>query len=278
MSLATSSTTHAHSRVTGDDIPGVDIFNPEPWHSVASRWYRWIRRFQNFVEAKGYTDDKQKRAMLLHCVGEEVHMIFETLGEEKDLDTYEKALQVLQNYFNPKKSREYEVYTFRQCQQLSTESLDQYYCRLKQLAQNCEFTDIEAEIKSQIVQKGRSSKLRNEALLHPEHSLRDILRLGRTYEVTALHKQSIEQGLSGVTAQTNATVSPATAAVNKVGQYYRRQNQKKTTSDSKKPVILVIKSVSGVGKVGHTRALVLPSIRIVGIVGVLTTSVKCVRS
>ena len=78
MSLATSSTTHAHSRVTGDDIPGVDIFNPEPWHSVASRWYRWIRRFQNFVEAKGYTDDKQKRAMLLHCVGEEVHMIFET--------------------------------------------------------------------------------------------------------------------------------------------------------------------------------------------------------
>ena len=89
MFLVTSSTTQA--RVTGEDIPGVDIFNIEQWHSVATCWYRWTRRFQNFVQAKAYTEHKHKWAILLNCVGEQVHMIFKTLGEQ-DLHTYKIVL------------------------------------------------------------------------------------------------------------------------------------------------------------------------------------------
>ena len=52
--------------------------------SLGERWKRWKRGFEMFVDAKGIENDKQKRAMLLHCAGMDVLDIFDTLPVPKD--------------------------------------------------------------------------------------------------------------------------------------------------------------------------------------------------
>ena len=49
--------------------------------SVGSRWRRWKRSFQFFIEAKRITNDTQKQALLLHCAGQGVQDIFVTLSD-----------------------------------------------------------------------------------------------------------------------------------------------------------------------------------------------------
>ena len=102
------------------------------------------------------------------------------------------------------------MFTFRQVTQENSETLDQFYGSLKQLSLNCDFNERDCETKSHIIQKGRS-------VYHPEFTLQDILKLGRTYEASQLHKSSIEQGLQ----KTNQAGSNSTPnEVNKV--YYKK--------------------------------------------------------
>ena len=67
---------------------------------------------------------------------------------------------------------------------------------MKTLAANCGFAEVESEVKSQIIQKTTQSKLRTDALRHPEYTLTDILTLGRTYEYTRLQTERIEKNLT----------------------------------------------------------------------------------
>ena len=76
------------------------------------RWKKWLGQFDRLTIALGITDDKQKRALLLHYGGPEVDEIFGTLqdvGEDKD---YNKAVEKLIAY-SPQVNTTYEVYNFR---------------------------------------------------------------------------------------------------------------------------------------------------------------------
>ena len=84
-----------------DGMPPLELFSPDPWHTVSTRWDRWLKRFENYVLARGIKEDIRKRAMLLHCVGEDVLTRFETLGPEEELKTYDLAVKALNNLFNP---------------------------------------------------------------------------------------------------------------------------------------------------------------------------------
>ena len=95
------------------------------------------------------TEPKRKRALLLNYIGEVAYDIFDTLHETgEDNDT---AIETLSGYFTPKKNMDYEVYVFRQGKQRTGETLDQYATRLRKLASTCEFTDLNKELKSQII-------------------------------------------------------------------------------------------------------------------------------
>ena len=71
-------------------------------------------RFENYVDLKNVTEDKQKCALMLHCASEEVHLIFEALGTPDELGTFSKAKKKLDEYFNFRRNKEFEVFTFRQ--------------------------------------------------------------------------------------------------------------------------------------------------------------------
>ena len=54
---------------------------------------------------------------------------------------------------------DYEIFQFRQAKQNNGETTDQFAIRLRKLAAHCEFHDLDQEIKTAIIQNGRSKHL-----------------------------------------------------------------------------------------------------------------------
>ena len=82
--------------------------------------------------------------------------------------------------------------SFSQARQQPNETLDQFTTRLRQLASTCEFTSVEKEIKSQIILNCSSSHLRRRALRESSLTLKAVLDLGRTMEISEKQASGIE--------------------------------------------------------------------------------------
>ena len=160
--------------------------------STSARWTRWLERFNTYLLAADIKDDARKRALLLYQAGPEVHEIFKTLeeGETKD---FKSAVKALTEYFELEKNVIYRTYVFRQATQGKEESIDEFHTRLRGLAKYCDFTNIDFEIKMQIVTNGTSSRLRKKALQDPKYSLANMLLDGRKYETSSAQAVGIEE-------------------------------------------------------------------------------------
>ena len=181
-----------------------------------------MRRFDNFVVAKGINNDTRIKAMMLHHAGETVFELSESVGV-LDTDTYAVAREKLTAYFTPRRNTEYEIFVFRQTQQLpgGGETLDQFHARLLQLSKNCNFANRDGEIRSQIIQKCAMAKIRDKGLSEADITLEQLLRYGRTLESTI--QQSLVMSNS---AHAMSTTAPSVNAVSsRQQQHYGKTSQ-----------------------------------------------------
>ena len=179
---------------------GLPVFPKFPVHAegaIGTRWRKWVQRLENLFVGMKITDNKRKRALLLHYAGEEVYDIFDTFADTGNDENYDQAKDALKNYFEPKVNKEYERYVFRQTKQSEGETVDTYHTRLRQLVTKCEFADNDSEIKSQIIQSCTSSKLRRKALSE-EMTLNKLLETARTLELAEKQASGIENNNSSV--------------------------------------------------------------------------------
>ena len=77
---------------------------------------------------------------------------------------YKTTQEKLNAYFSPKKNVHYEIFWFRQAVQQPDETVDQFATRLRKIATNCEFHDVDKEIKAAIIQNCQSKRLQQYAL------------------------------------------------------------------------------------------------------------------
>lgn len=159
---------------------------------MAQRWTKWLGRFRNMLEAMSVTEDKKKKAMLLHYGGEAIYDIYQTLTIAHD--SFEATVNALTAYFQPQKNLIYQTFLFRQMKQESSESTDQFNTRLQAQAALCEFLDKEKEIKVQILIGTKHPRLRRRGLQEQQWALKDILEAGRNYELAETHASEIERG------------------------------------------------------------------------------------
>ena len=182
----------------GSSLPQIAPFLPDADPtSVAQRWKRWSERFDNFLIALDITDNKRKRGLLLHLAGECVYDIFQGLviadpDADPVVDAYLAAKRALDEHFSPKKNVEFERYTFHATRQSMNENIDMFHARLRSLSKYCEFPDIDAAIKSQIIQTCRSTRLRRRALTDTSMTLQAVVDLGRSLEISELQTRTIE--------------------------------------------------------------------------------------
>ena len=95
-----------------------------------------------------------------------------------------KLYRRLQNTSNRREIRIYQTYMFRHVTQQENETINEYRTRLRQLSKHCEFTDVDFEIKMQIVCNGTSSRLRKKALKESDYSRKDMLIDGSKSETS----------------------------------------------------------------------------------------------
>ena len=185
------------------DLPPLAPFDPvsDP-ASLGQRWNAWKRRFLTYLSAMAITDNTQKRALLLYQAGPETQDIFETLPDRGEDNDFTKALDMLDAYFSPKRNTDYEIYKFRNAIQSSEETVDQFATRLRNLAQTCDFQDIDREIKSAIIQHCTSKRLRWFVFLETELSLSALLAKARAFETSEQQAAGIETtALSRITLE-----------------------------------------------------------------------------
>ena len=158
-----------------------------------------LEHFKILLVAIGVADNIRKRA-LLHMAGERVYDIFQGLvvavvteyADPAVINEYINAKPALNEYFNPKRNVEFEVYTFRLARQCSDETTVSYLARLRTVAKYCEFVNLDSEIKSHIIQTYTSSRLRRRALTEPEMTLANLLIIARAMESTEHQTKMIE--------------------------------------------------------------------------------------
>ena len=130
-------------------------------------------------------DKKRQRALLPHYAGEDVNDIFDTLeGTGEDFAT---AKQKLKDYFAPKKNTEYEVYKLRRAKQSANETIDSFHTSFH----NCEFTENDIEVKSQIIQGCQSTRLGRKAI-REDLNLETLLSSARALEISEKQATEIE--------------------------------------------------------------------------------------
>ena len=113
------------------NLPPFPKFDLDDTTTISTRWLKYKKRFANLCIALNVQDQKQKLAMLLTYVGEEVYDIFDSLNVDAEI-TYDDALNLFDGRFNPRVNTSYEVYLFRNLKQNTDESIQQFYIRLKQ--------------------------------------------------------------------------------------------------------------------------------------------------
>ena len=160
-------------------------------------------QFDNRIKAMNLSDPARKLALLLDYAGDDVHDDYLTLtiptaaggddpppGDEDDV--YSRSVVALNNHYSPQVQKEYEIFSFRTAKQEERETLDQFVTRLRKLGATCDFTNLSAEIKSQVIQKCRSSKLRTKGLSDLTMSLEDLVKTGNAMNRAVVYAQGIE--------------------------------------------------------------------------------------
>ncbi len=119
--------------------------------TAGSRWPKWLKAFENYLLASNITDKAQKKAVLLHVVGEPVVEIYETLAKADD--DYEAVKKVLSVQFDATKNVDFQIFKFMSMRQSDTESITDYVIRLNVAVKLCEFEpdDVELEVRRQLI-------------------------------------------------------------------------------------------------------------------------------
>ena len=174
------------------DLPAIPPFSVTETSSLAQRWDKWTKSLDYYIRASGISDQKQKRAILLHLAGAEVQEIFETLPETGD--DYKTALEKLTEYFNPCKNIAFERHVFRQAAQSAGDTMDSYVTRLRTLAKTCQFdASLDEMIRDQIIEKCALHGLRRRLLRERELTLDNLLPIARSFELADRQALEIEQ-------------------------------------------------------------------------------------
>ncbi|KAG1714026.1 hypothetical protein GQR58_001873 [Nymphon striatum] len=135
------------------------------------------------------TNDCQKKALLLSYAGNDLNDIVDSLPSAELLlgkgeTHFNKLTNAITNHFNPQINTEFQRYTFRKLTQKSDQIDDFYH------AETCNFGDrISEKIKSQLIAGCKFHKIREKGLSTPNMTLADLLKHGRTIEVTQKHSK-----------------------------------------------------------------------------------------
>ena len=174
--------------------------------SVGVRWKRRKKGFMYYLDARGITQVKQDKALLLHSAGTDVQDIFEKLtgpghadSEENDThNDYEKSLRTFDAYFLPTTNEPYDRHIFHRMRQQENETVDRFVARLRKQDQNCGYgTELNDHIRDQVVDWCKSMPIRRNLLgKGSKLNLQLAQQIARTMEAVDMQLAAMNTGMT----------------------------------------------------------------------------------
>ena len=159
-------------------------YDDESRATAGVRWPRWARDFETYLLAIGAQEDSQRKAILLHTIGDAAREVYYAIAQDPDKDGYQATKMALSNHFEPLKNTALEVHRFERLVQGPDETISDYVVRLRAAAARCGFEDPKNEIKRRLISGCRSSELMR-ALIKGDLELEKILEDARADEAIA---------------------------------------------------------------------------------------------
>ena len=188
--------------------------------NVAEAWRKWRQSFELYLLASGGDEfpPARKRALFLHCIGEEGVELYNTMEFAKILVTNpvideSKDLEVIMARFEvhccPRKNVTFERYIFHTRKQMEAEPAEVYVAELRKKAVSCEFGELrDSLIMDQLILGVRNEDLRT-CLLREGGSTKGMT-LERAMEACRMWETSEQQmwaiSSSVATSTTTTTV------------------------------------------------------------------------
>ena len=109
--------------------------------NLAPRWRIRLEDFQMYLAATGKTDTKKRE--LCFCIKQirKLKRFFDKYRENGEDDDSNKAVELLNVYFETQKHRLYAGLSITTSQARKCWTFDQYYTRLRTLPKRCDFAD-----------------------------------------------------------------------------------------------------------------------------------------
>ena len=131
-------------------------FNPPSSFNFArpSEWPEWKSRFGRFHIATKLTEDSEEVqvASLVYAMGAEAEHVFKsfTFADADDSKKYDPVMTKFDAHFIPKRNVIHERAVFHRKMQASGESVEEFIRSLYDLAEHCNFTDKDEQIRDRI--------------------------------------------------------------------------------------------------------------------------------
>ena len=180
-------------------------------------WSVWLKRFSNFIEASGISDENKKKALLFNQAGEAFEEVANAVA--LDADTYDDVIKKVTEHFAVTGNKDATVLGFRELKQRSGEGVEAFVVRLKVAAKSCDFgTSFESEVKLQLAAGAADTRVRQKAGEADGDTLEKLYKYARRLE--------------GGEKEASAGFSAKSEPVYQVGQ---RRGQQRQRSDPAAP-------------------------------------------
>ena len=166
--------------------------------SEPSKWKAWKRAFSYCVTANDVTDSKRQVALLLHLGGPELQEVYHAIvDEDVKVESLDKAIEILDSYFLPKRNVTYERHVFHKESQKPGEPIDVFVTRLRKLVKTCEYGAMQNDmIRDQLIDRCHSHRLRCNLLREQNLTLETALSIARSIE-SADRQADVIEGAAG---------------------------------------------------------------------------------
>ena len=168
-------------------------------------WREWIETLETYFLAANIVDSKRRKALLLYLGGDQLRIIYKTLGDSAE--TFKNAKKLLDIHFQGKKNLAFERYKFRQAVQSPEESMKMYVTKLRDLSKHCKFEDYSREdaIIDQVIENCKSSDTRKKLLSEENLTVEKLINLATLKESVDQQASYIEKKESCHTVQEEQT-------------------------------------------------------------------------
>lgn len=162
-------------------IPGLFEVDNESSAANNERWSGWLRRFNRWVSAMKLDSDTQILNTMLTAAGEGIEEIYSVSAEATD--KYADVCKVIAEHFKPYEDVETQTVKFRQLHQRSNETIEAFMVRLKTAAVSCKFTDLNTQLKLQIIMGTNSKRVKTKGM-QESTALSDLVKYARALEAS----------------------------------------------------------------------------------------------